>query len=52
LGPKDKIDAYRKTGLLIANQVADMIEQDAWTPTTIQEREQAILDWARTEWAD
>lgn len=50
--PKDKIDAYRKTGLLIASQVAEVIEEDGWTPKTVQEREQAILGWAGTEWAD
>jgi hypothetical protein len=50
--PKDKIDAYRRTGLLIAGQVADLIENDGWTAKTIETRERAILDWARTEWAD
>ena len=50
--PKEKVDAYRKTGLLIAGQVADMMEMDGWTANTIEAREQAILEWAKSEWAD
>jgi hypothetical protein len=50
--PKDKVDSYRKTGLLIAGQVADLIEKDGWSAKTIDAREQAILAWAKSEWAD
>jgi hypothetical protein len=50
--PKDKADAYRKTGLLIAGEVADLIKADGWGPKTIAARENALLQWAATEWAD
>ncbi len=50
--PKDKVDSYRKTGLLIAGEVGDLIEAHGWNGKTIDAREQALLDWAKTEWAD
>ena len=50
--PKDKAAAYRKTGLLIAGEVADMIEDAGWKRRTIEDREEALLKWAATEWAD
>lgn len=50
--PKDKVGAYRQTGLLIASQVADIIDSDGWKVKSIEEREEALLDWAATEWAD
>ena len=52
LAAKDKVEPYTKTGLLIAGQVADLIKKDGWSSKTIDAREQAILDWAKTEWAD
>lgn len=50
--PKDKVSAYRKTGLLIAGEVADRIEEDGWKTRTIEDREAALLEWAASEWAD
>jgi hypothetical protein len=50
--PKDKVEAYRKTGLLIAGEVADIIDADGWKVKSIEKREEALLDWAATEWAD
>lgn len=50
--PKDKVEAYRKTGLLIAGDVADMIEFGRWNAKAITEREEALLAWAASEWAD
>ena len=52
INPKQKIDAYRKTGLLIAGEVADMIDGNGLKPKTIDEREDALLEWAAKEWAD
>jgi hypothetical protein len=49
---KDKTSAYRKTGLLIAGEVADLIDGEGWTKTAIEDREEALLKWAATEWAD
>jgi hypothetical protein len=50
--PADKVDAYRKTGLLIAGEVADMIESAGWKPKEIEKRGQDLLKWATTEWRD
>ncbi len=50
--PIKKVDAYRKTGLLIAGEVADLIDTDGWKKQTIIDREDALLDWARREWSD
>ena len=50
--PKDKIDAYRKTGLLIAGKVATTLETHRWSKKAIKERESEILNWAASEWAD
>ena len=50
--PKNKASAYRKTGLLIAGEVADIIEARGWKPKSIVERENALLKWAAIEWAD
>ena len=50
--PKDKVVAYRKTGLLIAGEVADIIEAEGWKAPSVENREAALLKWAATEWAD
>ncbi len=50
--PRDKAEAYRQTGLLIAREVANMIEKQGWNTRSIEEREDALLKWAATEWAD
>jgi len=49
---KDKVDAYRKTGLLIAGEVADIVSISGWGSKEIKAREEAILKWAAKEWAD
>ena len=46
---KEKFDAYRKTGLLAAIEVAD---NSQWTEREIDQRENIILEWAVEEWAD
>ena len=50
--PSEKADAYTKTGLLIAQQVADLITASGWSSETIKEREDTLLKWALQEWAD
>jgi hypothetical protein len=50
--PKDKANAYRQTGLLIAGEVAEMIDSVGWKPKSIEAREEALLSWAGVEWAD
>ncbi|HLW64013.1 MAG TPA: HNH endonuclease family protein, partial [Gemmataceae bacterium] len=52
LDPEQKAEEYRKTGLLIAGEVADMIESGGWTKQSIEMRETTILKWAAKEWAD
>jgi hypothetical protein len=50
--PKDKAETYRKTGLLIAGEVADAIGSGTWNGKAIDKREEALLEWAAEEWAD
>jgi hypothetical protein len=49
---KKKVTAYRRTGLLIAGEVADMIDSNRWSVKSIKKREEALLKWAIKEWAD
>ena len=49
---KDKATHYRKTGLLIAGEVADVIESAGWKLKSIKEREARLIEWATEEWAD
>ena len=50
---KSKSSEYRKTGLLVATEVADTLDGLAeWTEQAIREREKDLLEWARKEWAD
>lgn len=48
--PAEKADAYRNTGLLLAQQVADRLHD--WSFKTTEEREAVLLEWALQEWAD
>lgn len=51
--PLQKADAYRKTGLLIASEVADsIVAGNKWNAKSIDEREKVLLAWALREWAD
>ena len=50
--PKSKTGAYRKTGLLLAGEVADTIDANGWTTKLIDKRESELLEWAAKEWAD
>ncbi len=54
---KEKAEAYRGTGLLLAREVADLVDkrddiESHWTIEAIQDREQLLIDWACQEWAD
>jgi len=48
--PEEKADEYRKTGLLLAQEVAECLHD--WSFKATEERETALLDWALREWAD
>jgi hypothetical protein len=51
--PSEKVKSYTKTGLLIANKVAEEINTEGgWTKKMIAAREAELLNWAETEWAD
>ena len=52
LPPRKKADAYRRTGLLIAREVADLVESSGWTLRALEEREENLLRWAVQEWSD
>ena len=49
---KDKAMHYRKTGLLIAGEVADVLETARWNSRSIKDREARLIEWATEEWAD
>ena len=52
LGDKDpqaKVDDYRRTGLLIATDVTDMIQKYGWDETQIEIREDEITTWIYNE---
>ena len=49
---RKKVDDYTKTGLLIAQEVADIVSTSGWTLKTLKEREAHLLEWAMQEWAD
>ena len=50
--PNEKAEAYRQTGLLIAEDVAQIVEKVRWSKRAIRNRETALLKWALIEWAD
>ncbi len=49
---RKKVDAYTKTGLLIAQEVAGIVSTSGWTLKTMKDRETHLLEWAKQEWAD
>ena len=49
---KNKAAHYRKTGLLIAGEVADVIDASRWKSSSIEERKERLIEWAAKEWAD
>ena len=50
--PSKKRPAYTKTGLLAAQEVADLISKSGWTFKVMAARKDSILQWARVEWTD
>lgn len=48
--PKEKADEYRKTGLLLAQEVVDFLPE--WNIDFVEDREEYLLNWAQLEWAD
>lgn len=48
--PAEKADDYRKTGLLVAQEVVESLPE--WSSDFIEGREERLLDWAKREWAD
>ena len=50
--PECKVDCYKGTNLLLAQEVAATIKKEGWTRDSIIAREEKLLKWAKTEWAD
>ena len=52
--PRAKAAAYRKTGLLAAQEVADIIDGNngRWAQRDAIARERGLLKWAASEWGD
>lgn len=46
--PAEKKNEYLSTGLFVAREVADRLEQ--WDAKAIAEREERLLEWAANEW--
>jgi Protein of unknown function (DUF1524) len=49
LDPQKKADAYTKSGLLIAQEVASQLDKP-WKGISIDKREDNLLKWATDEW--
>ena len=50
--PKDKVDAYLKTRLLIAEEVAETIQTYGWDENQIAIREHQLIEWIEDEYGD
>lgn len=50
--PPEKTEAYQKTGLLIAGKVVEVVNKSGWNMSTVNQRGDEIIEWAKTEWAD
>ncbi|OGW50631.1 MAG: hypothetical protein A2V62_11570 [Nitrospirae bacterium RBG_19FT_COMBO_58_9] len=50
--PRDKAKTYESCGLLDIVGVAKMIGKGKWDRTAVERREQELIKWAMTEWAD
>ena len=49
--PEEKADSYIATGLLIAKEVAQTIQQKGWDADQVQEREQQLIEWVKCKWS-
>ncbi|MFC1989419.1 hypothetical protein ACFLVW_02485 [Chloroflexota bacterium] len=52
MSPAKKAGEYRDTGMLVAKDAADSVDTGRWGSTRIQERQDALLEWAKSEWGD
>ena len=48
--PQEKADDYRRTGLFIAAEVADMIQEYGWDEPEIETWENQLLEWIFSEY--
>ena len=49
--PKQKAESYKKTGMRIAVESAKQVS-GGWGKKDIKRRDEALLEWASSEWAD
>ena len=47
--PQEKVDDYERTGLLIATDVAEMIQKNGWNKKEVEARESKLLTWIYDE---
>ena len=50
--PRDKLKTYETCGLLGSTEVAGVLKKGKWSRAAVEQREKAMLEWARQEWAD
>jgi hypothetical protein len=50
--PADKAADYEQSGLMGAAEVARKLKKVKWGANTVQEREDALLNWAQSAWKD
>ena len=51
LEPKDKTKTYQSCGLLGTIEVAKAVKRGGWTLSAIEQREKALIKWAKSEWS-
>lgn len=50
LEPKEKAKTYESCGLLGTIEVAKAVKRGGWTLSAIEQREKALIKWAKSEW--
>jgi len=51
LDPRDKVEAYLRTGLLDAAEIANTIQREGWSERQVAAREKRLLEWVESTWA-
>lgn len=51
--PRQKVSAYKESGLLLTIEVGKLIERlKKWDLAAVEHREKKLIKWARSEWSD
>ena len=51
LDPRDKVEAYLRTGLLDAAEITNTIQREGWSERQVAAREKRLLEWVESTWA-